>query len=438
MLRNGCVKMYRVVETFSGIGSQAQALKNIEIRSSKKIYDVVATVEWDINAICAYDILHNDNFDIGCYKEMNKEELVEILLGYTLSADGKKPLTKISLTHMSEEALKRILLAIERNKNFVSIKDVNGVDLPLGIDILTYSFPCQDLSICGFWHGNTSGIDRSAMNRSGLLWEIERILYEMTEKKINLPRILLMENVSNILSDTHKQNFDEWKKYLRSVGYYNHVYKLSANDFGIPQTRERVFMISIQAKENQKSLLDKYFLINSLEQKQNEQKNVKRRSLQEFLRLNYKVKKYRKEADDSQPNFTPSRQKIYEESRIISNGKDILCDSVTTITTKQDRNPNSGLILHEPKTKEKAPYRNLTGRECILLMGFEEEQFNKLEKYNFSINKSRKMLVNSKYIKMAGNSIVVQVLEHIFTQIMDIDELLGNKKIKNVKEKEAG
>ena len=118
--------------------------------------------------------------------------------------------------------------------------------------MLTYSFPCQDLSICGAWHNNMSGIDRNAHNRSGMLWEVERILKEYVTLGKKLPNFLLMENVSNILSEAHRHNFKEWQDYLSSIGYVNQVYTLNAVNFGIPQTRERTYMISVLANTKEK------------------------------------------------------------------------------------------------------------------------------------------------------------------------------------------
>lgn len=73
------------------------------------------------------------------------------------------------------------------------------------MNILTYSFPCQDLSVAGFWHGNKGGINREANNRSSMLWQIERILKERKEAKGVNAKILLMENVRNIMSNEHKK-----------------------------------------------------------------------------------------------------------------------------------------------------------------------------------------------------------------------------------------
>ena len=208
--------MLKVVETFSGIGSQAKALKNIGIE-----YEITCTADWDINAIIAYDLIHHGKQDLSVYKNMTKQDLIKSLSKYTLSLDGKKPATEKNMQDLNEEVLKRVLYAIKRSNNLVSITDIKARDLPNRIDLLTYSFPCQDLSVAGNWHGNKSGIDRNAHNRSGMLWEVERILKERISEKMQLPRFLLMENVSNILSDRHKDNFKEWTDYLEEIGYYN-------------------------------------------------------------------------------------------------------------------------------------------------------------------------------------------------------------------------
>ena len=202
--------MLKMIETFSGIGSQTQALKNLRID-----HKVVAIAEWDISAMYAYDILHNGEQDIKSLRHHTKESLISVLSRYNLSSNGKNPITPKALKSMSIAQLKAIYLSIERNNNLVDISEVHSQDLP-DADILTYSFPCQDLSVSGYWHNNTSGIDRDAENRSTLLWQIERILKEYVASQKKLPRFLLMENVSNILSQRHIDNFNEWKTFLES------------------------------------------------------------------------------------------------------------------------------------------------------------------------------------------------------------------------------
>ena len=136
--------MLRVVETFSGIGSQAKALQKLGIE-----HKVVNTVEWDIAAFYAYDIIHNGVQDLSDYQHLSKDELLRILNKYGLSTDGKTPLKEKSLAMWPVDSLRKILCAFNRTKNLGSITNVTYDMLPKKIDLLTYSFPCQDLSICG-------------------------------------------------------------------------------------------------------------------------------------------------------------------------------------------------------------------------------------------------------------------------------------------------
>ncbi|MCI6846301.1 MAG: DNA (cytosine-5-)-methyltransferase [Solobacterium sp.] len=407
--------MLRVVEAFSGIGAQAKALERIGVP-----HEIVSTIEWDINAIYAYDLIHNGRQDLTRYNNFTKEDILTELDRVTLSGDGKKAISKRSLHSMSLDTLKRIYCAIERTHNLISITDVKAEELEDGIDLLTYSFPCQDLSICGAWHNNMSGIDRNAHNRSGMLWEVERILKEYVSLEKPLPKFLLMENVSNILSETHRHNFEEWQNYLTSIGYINQIYTLNAVNFGIPQTRERTFMISVLTEtEEKRNEVEQYFTNHNLEELQ-ENNGIRMRRLRTFLRLDYRVPRYRIEADISNPNNTPSRRTIYEDNNLLFDGNHMLENTIKTITTKQDRNPNSGIIAYNGG-EGKAPYRNLTPRECFLLMGFDERDFQVLVDNNFKL-RGKDFFAREKMIKLAGNSIVVNVLEEIFRQIVDIKE----------------
>ncbi len=413
----------KIIEAFSGIGSQAKALANIGVK-----YELFANIDWDINAIIAYDLIHKGIPDLKKYENYNKEELVKRLKNYQLSMDGKTPYIKIE--RLNIEILKRVLTAIERCNNLVSITDVKGKEIPEDIDLFTYSFPCQDLSIAGIWHGNQTGIDRNIKNRSGMLWEVERILKEMVALKKILPKFLLMENVSNIQSERHRNNFQEWKEYLRSIGYVNKVYNLNAKDFGIPQNRQRVYMISVFSGGNitTEGKIADYFKTHNLEDKEYLKEIVKKKVLiKDILKLDYSIEKYKKEADESQQNNTPSRIRIYNENDKIYDREGNFIDEIKTITTKQDRNPNSGVIEYDDKKGIKAPYRTLTPRECFLFMGFTENDFEKIIENNFNCGRNKKFFTNSKLFKMAGNSIVVNILEYIFTQIREIKENILEK-----------
>ncbi|SFC00129.1 DNA (cytosine-5)-methyltransferase 1 [Alkalibacterium subtropicum] len=414
--------MLRVVETFSGIGSQVQALKNAGLNHS-----VVATVEWEIGALYAYDIIHGGPQNLEMYRHHTRDSIVEHLSQYNLSSDGKSEISIRGLKAMSMSQLKAILHSIERNNNLVDINTVTAANLP-DTDVLTYSFPCQDLSVSGHWHNNTGGINRDANNRSTLIWQIERILIDLKESKKELPSFLLMENVNNILSHKHIDNFNEWQKFLESLGYVNQLYTLDSRNFGIPQSRVRTYLISVLAEDSdKKEKVNQFFFENNLQNVNLTEDKIA--PISKFLRLDYSQEKYRNEAIESTPMYTPSRKKIYENNTILATDHQAY-DGIfaKTVTTKQDRHPNSGLIEYDKVilTDKNKHYRNLTPRECFLLMGFDEEQYELLLTNNLNINKGRKILPPSKLIKLAGNSIVVPVLEEIFKQIDGINSRILN------------
>ena len=100
-----------MVETFSGIGAQAKALKNAKID-----FEILNTADWDINAILAYDYIHNgDYIEPNKYSKMSKGELLKLLSKYTLSFDGKKPAKEGQLERQSIEFLRRLCFSIDRS-----------------------------------------------------------------------------------------------------------------------------------------------------------------------------------------------------------------------------------------------------------------------------------------------------------------------------------
>ncbi len=241
--------MFRIIEAFSGIGSQAKALSNLGIE-----FEVAHTIDWDIYALLGYYLIHGNN-PHPC-TNLTDEEIDEILLNCSLSLSGKKPIEKAQIACLPMNIKRWIYSAVCETKNLMSIIDVHGMDIDSNIDLMTYSFPCQDLSISGYWHGSQKGISQEENSRSGLLWEVDRILGEMVELNKQLPRFLLMENVKNILSRTHRKDFEKWKRELRLYGYQNFVFTLNAKNFGIPQKRERTYMISVYCGDDLE-LIDK-------------------------------------------------------------------------------------------------------------------------------------------------------------------------------------
>ena len=168
--------MLKVIELFAGVGSQAQALKNIGVD-----FEVVAISEIDKYAISSYSQLHDKIHNLG---------------------------------------------------------DICNIDKLPKADLWTYSFPCQDLSTAGKQNGIKKG------TRSGLLLEVERLLCKAKEDN-ELPKYLILENVKNLVGKKFKPDFDKWLNKLEELGYTNYWQVLNAKDYGVPQRRERVFVVSI-------------------------------------------------------------------------------------------------------------------------------------------------------------------------------------------------
>lgn len=105
---------------------------------------------------------------------------------------------------------------------------------------------CQDLSLAG----KQAGMSKGSNTRSGLLWEVERLLQESVDNNLELPDVLLMENVPQVCNKTNEKDFNEWKEFLENIGYKNFVKILNASDFGVPQNRKRCFMVSILTNED--------------------------------------------------------------------------------------------------------------------------------------------------------------------------------------------
>lgn len=421
---------YNLVELFSGIGSQAKALENIDM-----VIGQAYTCEWDIHALTAYDSIHKSPDIPSEYFDLNKEVLLEKLKDYTLSSTGKVAMSYDILRTYSVDALRRIYVAIKRSKNYVDITKLTGDKIPDGIDILTYSFPCQDLSNVGAFHGYNKGIDKDSGSRSSLLWQVGRILEEMNAANKGLPRFLLMENVPTLLSPRHRDNFHTWIDDLKKLGYSSMYYELNAINFGLPQNRPRLLMISVLVGQNDdlKKRVRSYFYSktkNDIISDYLASPYYKKIAIGDLLRLDYSNEKLFQEACDCTPNDTVSRRAIWDENpKLVLEGNIVNPenDMIRTITTKQDRNPNSGNVFFDSKIPGRSHFRYLTPRECFLFMGFSDEDYENVINYNPEVRKGTRLLSRDKLIKMAGNSIPVKLLEGIFLQVKQIDEsVFGN------------
>lgn len=250
-------------------------------------------------------------------------------------------------------------------------------------DILVHGSPCQDFSRSGKRLG---GKDEDK-TRSSLMWETLRIIGNMGEW---MPKVVIWENVKGVLDKDMINSFNKYLNRMNELGYVNSFEVLNAMDFGIPQGRDRVFTVSI--------LDSAPFDFGRL-------KKRAMRHIDEFLEPNVTGEQY-------QVNI-PSMLSRIEEFNPAVRGKyrplDVIEDRCWTISTRQDRCPNAGIIRQDNGT-----YRYLTERECWRLMGFTDDDFNQAAAEFPTVPGKR----NATLYKLAGNSIVVQVLEAIFEAVL--------------------
>lgn len=422
--------IYNIVEFFSGIGSQARALKNIGIN-----INVQATCEWDLHAFIAYDAIHESYEILPEVESLNKKQLLAILSKYTLSNNGKEPMNYLTLRGYSEIVLRRMLSAIKRTRNLVDISRVHGEQMPDNTDILTYSFPCQDLSNVGAFHGYNKGIDIDSGSRSSLLWQVGRILTEMKNLGKVLPRYLIMENVPTLLSPRHKENFEKWINELEEIGYVSKYMPVNARNYGLPQNRPRLLMMSVFVGQNESLKKEIKAFFDSWGSDETKILSDYRKSrfyspvtINQLLRQPAdRRSKLWEEALDCTPNDTVSRRKIWEENPKIvdEQGRITSEDFIRTITTKQDRHPNSGNVYFDSGVEGRGKFRYLTPRECLLFMGFTDEDYERLQANNPEQRVKSKLFPRDKIIRMAGNSIPVKMLEGFFYQLYKTELILG-------------
>lgn len=414
----------RVFEAFSGYGSQSMALRNISID-----YEVVAISEIDKYAIQAYQSIHGNVLNLGDISKINVEDVPD---------------------H----------------------------------DLFTYSFPCQDISVAG----KTQGIEHGK-TRSGLLYECRKII------EAKRPKYLLLENVKNLVGKKFKSDFDKWLEYLEGLGYTNYWDILDAKHFGVPQSRQRVFVVSILGEHKPYEFpnsipLDKT-IKDVLEDEVDEKyylSNDKMRSMSLKLNEGYTFEKYKKPTNKivmskvvqmvevrkyevGVDKLKSELKKAKEKSRLsimdIANALDVkkttvehwfrndncfsipsreiwndlktllnirtneFDKSITEFELKENEYDTSNRVYHIngvsptltcdteatvkkiliPQTTDgifKYRIRKLTTKEYFRLMGLSDADIEKIKCSGVS---------SSQQYKMAGNSIVVSVLEAIFKQL---------------------
>lgn len=247
------------------------------------------------------------------------------------------------------------------------------------IDFVMHGSPCQDFSRSGLKKGGEKG----SGTRSSLLFETIRIIEEMKEK----PKVILWENVKGVLDKNMRASFFHYLKEMEKLGYESKYKILNAMDFGIPQNRKRIFVVSIYGEND--------FDFEAL-------KKVETRSIDDFLEKGVSdLYEVRQKSMLRYLSGNPKNKNFKGRLKVIDK-------YAYTISTKQVRVPNSGLV-----DIGNGKYRYLTERECLRLMGFDDEDFDKIR----AIYPKRPGKTSSILYKQSGNSIVVNVLEAILNEI---------------------
>lgn len=372
-----------VLSLFSGIGSPEKALTNIGVD-----YELVGFSEIDKYAIKSYCSIHS----------------------------------------------------VEENLNLGDITKID-IDNLLSFDLVTHGSPCQDYSLAGKQQGG----DKDSGTRSSLMWNTVEII---ARKK---PKYVIWENVKNVLSKKHKHNFDKYIDELEKLGYNNYYKVLNAKNFGIPQHRERIFVVSIRKD------IDKGFDFP-------EEKELKLR-LRNMLEESVDEKYYLKDTKDFfiKNSFDmESKGNGFRFSPHVKENANVACCITTRAGARMDDNfiidiesdkekfefstkndeiklTRLGGVFDTEKSKHQAgsvwdseglcptldtmqggwrqpciipsqfKIRKLTPKECWRLMGFDDKDIEKCIKAKIS---------NTQLYKQAGNSIVVDILEEIFKELL--------------------
>lgn len=392
----------KIIELFAGIDSQAMALRNIGAN-----YEIVGISEIDKFAIISYNAIHGET------------------------------------------------------KNFGDITKIK--ELPK-CDLVTLSFPCQSLSISGKQEGIKKGTE------SGLLLEVKRLL-KNEAKNGKLPEWLLMENVKNLVSKKFMPQFQKWLDFLESIGYETKWEVLNAKDYGVPQNRERVFAVSrigknnfefprkIELKKFLKDILEtddipeKYYIskasLKTLTSMQDRNGYVRGKAFKGIVEEKADFAYTLKASGGTRPtdNYIIQIGNIGNLKKFGGNPKtgsvynsQGICPALSTM---QGGNRQPKVVTEFPENFSKNKYnikispviktkdgqclsdlietgyiiRKLTPLECWRVMGFSDEDFEKAKAVGTS---------DTQFYKQAGNSIVVDVLEGIFKNIIKANK--KNKK----------
>ena len=361
----------RVFEAFAGYGSQSIALKRLNADRPSFQYEVVGISEIDKNAISAYHAIHG-----------------------------------------------------ESTPNFGDIMHIDWSQVPC-FDLLTYSFPCQDISSAGRQRGFSQG----SGTRSSLLWACTNAI------EAKHPKYLLMENVKALTQKKFAKDFYKWREWLSDKGYTSYYQILNAKEYGVPQNRERVFMVSILGEHRPfffpKAFPLKRHLKDIVEDNVDESYYLKPQRVESIANTIATVQKdsmvlgplFLGYTRDHNGKIVSRHLKHISNTIVASNhghnGTTAQYPVEPMIYSKPRGYSIVGLKILAPTVTSSAytdnnflikdfRIRKLTPRECFRLMDVSDSDIDKIQSSGIS---------KTQQFKLAGNSIVVSCLYHVFRKM---------------------
>lgn len=269
-----------------------------------------------------------------------------------------------------------IIHNVSEEMNLGDITKVNEKELD-DFDLMTFGFPCQDISALGSMKGLKD--EEGNLTRSGLFFEAMRIA------KHKKPKYMIAENVRQLVSKKFKNDFDEMIKLIDSLGYNTYWEVLNSKDYGIPQSRNRVFIVCIRKD------IDKGDF-----------------TFPAKIPLEVSAKDLYDDVNEiSDDHYIEEKHMKYlSEFRLKKKYSSLNSDVINCQTTKQGNLSNAQNFV-----KDERGYRVMTSRELLALQGFDKEDATKL--LNSGITKE-------KIGHMSGNSITVDVLVHIYKNLFKL------------------
>lgn len=480
-----------VIELCSGIGAQMKGIDNTHLFNA----NMIATADLDKEVVVSYAAIHCGltNEMIANYEDYpSKEEMVKQLtdkrLGYDFKKDVPYDWEKLSRKKDKTKGIEKYWLADHISHNLGDMMQIES--LPYS-DLLTYSTPCTDLSIAGKQEGlkwtchdcgceydpseldvdtryicPNCGSHNIKSTRSGLLYEVERLLVKAKEKN-TLPKYLLMENVDALVSKKYIDSFKDWLIRLDNLGYNSYYQTINAKNTGIPQNRNRIFCISIRKDIDTKSfkfpqpfdtgirlkdlletdntVLEKYFLSDEAQKRlqitdPKFEKNIVGTTKPEFRTIGQRDSVYQQDSVMGTLIATDYKQpkQILADSNEPIHIADLCSEKFQRMHEQSHRVYSEDGIapaMHtcggdntEPKVERDnlRVVRKLTPKECHRLMGFDDIDYENCKAVGMS---------DTYGYKQSGNSIVTTcislLIEHLYKAQYDNTYICTDEKMVN-------